>query len=125
MLLKIIAWEDRPEIRRDDIVDICDVLNYYFEMHSDEIYEEHSDIFADENAETATLIELSARVMGREIKGIAQRNGKLLARISKILEANTADPATSKMAEIMVQYFNNTIEESMRLLQYLKVGFDE
>jgi hypothetical protein len=29
------------------------------------------------------------------------------------------------MAEIMVQYFNNTIEENLRLLQYLKTGFDE
>jgi predicted nucleotidyltransferase len=125
VLLKMIAWEDRPEARSGDIVDISDVFNHYFDMHSDEIYEKHSDIFTAEDAENATLTELAARVMGREIKSIAQRNEKLLARIANILDVNTADAATSKMAEIMVQYFNNTIEENLRLLQYLKMGFDE
>jgi len=98
------------------------VLNHYFDMHSDEIYAKHSDIFTDEGAEKATLTELAARVMGREIKAIAQRDEKLFVRIANILDVNTADASTSKMAEIMVQYFNNTIEENLRLLQYLKKG---
>jgi len=125
VLLKMIAWEDRPEARSGDIVDISDVLDHYFDMHSDEIYGKHSDIFTVKGAEDATLTELAARVMGREIKVIAQRDKKLLVRIANILDVNTADAATSKMAEIMVQYFNNTIEENLRLLQYLKTGFDE
>jgi predicted nucleotidyltransferase len=125
VLLKMIAWEDRPEARNGDIVDISDVLNHYFDIHSNEIYEKHSDIFTDEGAEKATLTELAARVMGREIKVIVQRDEKLLERIAKILEVNTADAATSKMAEIMVRYFNNTIEENLQLLQYLKTGFTE
>jgi predicted nucleotidyltransferase len=125
VLLKMIAWEDRPEVRSGDIVDISDVLNHYFDMHSDEIYEKHSDIFTAEGAENATLTELAAKVMGREIKAIAQRDEKLLERIANMLGVNTTDAATSKMAEIMVQYFNNTIEENLRLLQYLKTGFDE
>jgi predicted nucleotidyltransferase len=125
VLLKMIAWDDRPEARNGDIVDISDVLNHYFDMHSNEIYEKHSDIFTAEGADKATLTELAARVMGREIKVIAQRDEKLLERIGKILDMNTADAATSKMAEIMVQYFNNTIEENQQLLQHLKTGFDE
>jgi len=58
--------------------------------------------------------------MGGEIKAIAQRDEKLFVRIANILDVNTADASTSKMAEIMVRYFNNTIEENLRLLQYLK-----
>ena len=125
VLLKMIAWEDRPEVRSGDIVDISDVLNHYFDMHSDEIYDKHSDIFTDEGTDKATLTELAARVMGREIKVIAQRDENLLERIAKILDVNTINAATSKMAEIMVQYFNNTIEENLQLLQYLKTGFNE
>jgi predicted nucleotidyltransferase len=125
VLLKMIAWGDRPEARSGDIVDISDVLNHYFDMHSDEIYEKHSDIFTDENAESATLPELAARVLGREIKVIAQRNKKLKERIANMLDVNTAHATTSRMAEIMVQYFNNTIEDNLRLLRYLKIGFDE
>jgi predicted nucleotidyltransferase len=33
VLLKLIAWNDRPEIRRDDINDISDILNHFFEMY--------------------------------------------------------------------------------------------
>jgi len=125
VLLKMIAWQDRPEIRSGDIIDISDVLKHYFDMHTDEIYACHKDIFDDESAASATLTELAARVMGREIKAIARRDEKLLARIAKLLDVNTADATTSKMAEIMVKYFDNTIEENLRLLQYLKTGFDE
>ena len=72
-----------------------------------------------------TLTELAARVMGREIKSIAQRDGKLLARIANLLNVNTANVTTSKMAEIMTTYFDNTLEESLRVLQHLNLGFQE
>lgn len=125
VLLKMIAWEDRPESRASDITDISDIINHYFDMHADVIYEEHSDIFTDQSVAVASLPELAARVMGREIRHIVQQNTKLLARITNLLEAQTKDLATSRMAEIMVQYFKNSIEDSLRLLQYLKKGFDE
>lgn len=125
VLLKMIAWQDRPEARTSDITDISDVLNHYFNMHADEIYERHADIFTDGSETDATLTELAARVMGREIKSIAQRDGKLLARIANLLNVNTANAATSKMAEIMATYFDNTLEESLRVLQHLKLGFQE
>jgi predicted nucleotidyltransferase len=125
VLLKMIAWEDRPEIRPGDIIDISDVLKHYFDMQTDEIYAHHKDIFDDERTANATLTELAARVMGREIKVIAKRDEKLLARIANLLAVNTADATTSKMAEIMVQYFDNTVEDNLRLLQHLKTGFDE
>lgn len=125
VLLKMIAWEDRPESRTIDITDISDILNHYFDMHADAIYDEHADIFIDESAAEASLSELAARVMGREIRHIAQRSEKLLVRITKLLQTQTKDVATSRMAEIMVQYFKNSIEDNLRLLEYLKKGFEE
>ena len=37
VLLKLIAWDDRPEARQDDIKDISDILNHFFEMYAEEI----------------------------------------------------------------------------------------
>jgi predicted nucleotidyltransferase len=125
VLLKMIAWEDRPESRTSDITDISDILNHYFDMHADTIYDEHADIFTDESAAEASLPELAARVMGREIRHIVQRSEKLLTRITNLLQTQTEDVATSRMAEIMVQYFKNSVEGNLRLLQHLKKGFDE
>jgi len=122
VVLKLIAWDDRPEARRDDIKDISDILNHFFEMYQEEIWSNHNDLFDDEKAE---LIHIAARVMGREMKKIAIRNARLLARMEGIINRNTIGLADSKMAAIMVEYFNNTVEDNINLLLQLKQGFNE
>ena len=122
VLLKLIAWDDRPEARRDDIKDICDILNHFFSMYDNEIWENHSDLFSEENAD---LNHIAARVMGREMSKIAKKNEALFERINKILEANTNNIPNSKMAIIMIEYFENTLEESVILLRQLSLGFTE
>jgi predicted nucleotidyltransferase len=122
VLLKMIAWDDRPEKRRDDIKDISDILNHFFNMYDNEIWENHHDLFGHEDADLKII---AARVMGREMSKIAKRNERLLARIAGILDANTNDIANSPMAAIMVEYFENTVEGNVLLLQQLKQGFKE
>jgi hypothetical protein len=94
-------------------------------MYSEEIYEHHNDIFTKEGLEDASLTDLGARVLGREIRAIAQRDDKLLKRVMGLLETNTADAVTSHMAAIMVQYFDNMIEENLHTLEQLKQGLGE
>ncbi|MEA5427913.1 hypothetical protein [Arcicella lustrica] len=122
VLLKMIAFDDRPEHRRDDIKDISDILNHFFDMYNEEIYTNHLDLFGEEEF---SLRELSARVMGREIKKIAKRNLKLKERIMSILERNTNDKTNSNMAIIMIEYFKNTVEDNVRLIGHIKEGFQE
>lgn len=114
VLLKMIAWEDRPEKRRDDIKDISDILSHFFNMCDNEIWENHHDLFGQDDAD---LKNIAARVMGREMGKIAKRNEKLRSRIAGILNANTNDIANSPMAAIMVEYFENAIEQNVLLLQ--------
>lgn len=122
VLLKLIAWEDRPEIRRDDILDISDILHHFFDMYDEEIWSNHSDLF---DTEDVQLKWIAARVMGREMKKIAKRNFHLYNRILNILDRNTMDVQNSRMAEIMITYFDNTIEENRLLIEQIKYGFME
>lgn len=122
VLLKMIAWDDRPESRKDDIKDISDILNHFFNMYDHEIWENHSDLFGDEDA---GLKHIAARVMGREMNKIAKRNEKVFTRIEEILNANTNDMPNSKMGAIMIEYFDNTVEDNVLLLKQLKQGFTE
>jgi predicted nucleotidyltransferase len=121
VILKLIAYDDRPEKRRDDINDISDILNHFFNMYDNEIWENHHDLFEEE----ADLKHIAARVMGREMNKIAKRNEKVFNRIEGILNANTDDMPNSKMGAIMIEYFDNTVEDNVLLLQHLKQGFTE
>lgn len=122
VLLKMIAWDDRPEARKDDIGDISDILYHFFDMCDNEIYENHSDLFGDEYKDR---LHTAARVVGRQMNQIAKRNEKLFTRIDKILADNMAGGEKCKMAVLMSGHFGNTVEENIGLLQQLKQGFIE
>ena len=122
VLLKMIAYDDRPEIRRDDIKDISDILNHFFNMYDNEIWDNHSDLFDEEEVDLKLI---AARVMGREMNKIAKRNEQLFKRIEKILAANTNEMGNSKMAVIMIEYFYNTVKDNVLILQKLLQGFTE
>lgn len=120
VLLKLIAWNDRPEARRGDIVDIADILSHFFDMYQEEIYTDHLDLFEHEELE---LIDMAAIVMGREINKITARDKSLFDRVAQIFEKNTQSVATSRIATIMTEYFENTVEESFKLLLQIKEGY--
>jgi predicted nucleotidyltransferase len=121
VILKLIAFDDRPEIRYDDIKDICHILNHFFDMHSERIFDNHNDLFCNEEV---GLMHIAATVMGREMKTIAQLNPALHQRLLNILDDNTQDINNSPIALLMLQYFDNTVADNITTLNYLKQGFE-
>lgn len=121
VLLKLMAYEDRPEIRRDDIKDISKILKHFFDMYDEEIYANHLDLFG----QGKELDMLAARVMGRDMSKIARLNEELFIRISALLDKNTVSPATSEISKIMAEFFENTVQDSMDMLIEIKAGFME
>jgi hypothetical protein len=95
--LKLIAFEDRPEIRIKDPGDILEIMEHYFELHTDFISENHSDIFERERS----LTELSCRVIGREIGNIVEGNSALKNRIQNYLSRQLENPEKSSLFRLM------------------------
>ncbi len=64
MILKLIAYDDRPDRRAKDIKDISLICKYYPDIETNLIWEEHNDLYdEDRNHDEVGLI-----VLGREIK---------------------------------------------------------
>jgi predicted nucleotidyltransferase len=122
VLLKLLAFHERPEIRRDDIKDISKILQHFFDMYTDEIYEKHNDLFGDEHI---NLNWIAARVLGRDMGKIAQLNDDLFTMIKKILKNNTNNIYSSDIAKIMAEFFQNTVEENLKLLEQVEIGYLE
>lgn len=115
VLLKFIAWDDRPELRLKDLGDIALILDNYFDRFDDDIYDNHSDLFGDRELE-----EIAAYVIGRKIKHIIGNSTHLKQRLTHILTVKR-DAITERMANL-----NSKPEESInRILQNLLGGILE
>jgi len=121
VILKLVAWQDRPEIRRDDIKDVSNILKHFFDMYAEEIFENHNDLFGDNPFE---LHLIAARVMGREINKIAKRNEILHNRLKVLLEVSTNNKDIG-IAKIMAEFYENTIEDNVAILEQIKNGYLE
>lgn len=121
VILKLIAFDDRPEVRTKDIKDIALILKHYFDIESDIIYDFHNDLFEDER--DTPLI--AARVLGRQIKPILNRSEELEKRIITILENEISKDEKSKIAELMANGTNNTIVEALEILKEILIGINE
>lgn len=119
VLLKMIAFDDRPEQRAKDAKDIASIITHYFDLQADFIYSHHIDLFEDET-DSKTLEEISAIVIGREIKAICAGNIALLERLQLILSTHTRRAAESNFVRYMVEETNTNVRQCVQLLQLIQ-----
>ncbi|HSZ87162.1 MAG TPA: hypothetical protein VK787_14110 [Puia sp.] len=121
VILKLIAYDDRPEIRSNDIGDIANIIKHYFDLETELIFEEHADLLiADHKPEF-----IGARVLGRQIKKILDKNELLKDRVLTILRSNTANPEQSKIGKVFVQGNIENVEEAIGVLTEIIKGIEE
>ncbi len=121
VLLKLIAFDDRPEKRQKDARDIAGILQYYFELHSDLIYENHHDLFADGEL-GRELEDIAAIVIGREIKKMCIGNQALKDRLVNILTAQIELDQASAFIRQMVGETGRNVEDMKSWLISVKAG---
>ncbi len=118
-LLKIISWNDFPELRKKDLSDLYYLLQYAFDIEEDEIYKSHLDLFDENDFETVLA---GCRVMGRQCAPILERSDKLRKIIENVLEENTKDIENSKMGDIMATASNESVERMVQMLKSFQLG---
>lgn len=117
VLLKLIAYDDRPEMRKDDLIDIADILLHFFNIYDELIWSEHNDLFDDERS----LEKISARVLGREMGRILKRNEKLRIRVIGILSESGKVKA---ITEIIAGTLDKTVDEIKEWLNEMITGIN-
>ncbi len=103
LLLKLVAWEDRPEWRGKDATDIALVLRYYYELAGDRVYDQHADLLDDPEADDlAYRYGIAAHIAGRELRQLLA-DSAVLPRIRALLhrqvEAGPAAPFVVAMKQ--------------------------
>lgn len=119
IILKLIAWSDRPEERGSDLYDILRIIEHYFELEYDEIVENHNDTFPEENFDR---LKISARVLGRKTSKFLNVSEAIKERIQSTIDKNTISPETSEIAKQWIQNKDWDLEYGHMLLEELKKG---
>jgi predicted nucleotidyltransferase len=118
VLLKLIAFDDRPEMRMKDARDIANLITHYFDLQADFIYEHHADLFSIDNEEfDQAMGETSARVIGREIKRITKQNPALYERVKGIIQSFLSEEEPGLFIRQMVQATNLPASQMIKWLR--------
>lgn len=123
ILLKLIAFDDRPEQRAKDPLDIRAIIEHYFELQSDLIYEAHNDLFGSDIG--ASLTRIAARVIGREMAKPLSANSELRSRVRQILARHIEIAEKSDLIKGMSSVTYADFEENRKYLSEILRGINE
>lgn len=123
IILKLIAWSDRPEERDNDLYDILRIIEHYFDLKFDEIVEHHNDTFPEE--EELDQLKIAARVLGRNASKFLNVSEAINKRILKIIDKNVTKVEDSAIAKQWVRNKDWDLEYAVELLEELKLGLTD
>ena len=122
IILKLIAWNDRPEQRENDLADILTIIQHFFELEYDEIVEFHYDTFPKDDTVEIDQLLVAAEVLGRKAKLFLNKSEELSNRIYQILETNLQVVSQSEIAKDWALKLNTDIEYSFSILESFQKG---
>lgn len=96
LILKWIAWQERPDHRIKDLQDSAHLLVHYWDLHEERIYAEHTDVFEEDAFDTRTA---GVRVCGRQLGDILAGEPDLRRNIIGFLEAQIGSALSASPLE--------------------------
>jgi predicted nucleotidyltransferase len=122
VLLKLIAWSDRPEDRDQDPGDILKIIQHYYDYNYDEILEHHNDVFIETEMD---VLKIAARVLGRMAKKYLESSKKLEERVLEILQHHITSPTTSDFLKKWAQLKDWDLSYAEEILTEFQTGITE
>jgi len=121
-LLKLIAYDDRPEQRPNDPEDCMSIVQNYFELQQDLIYDDHADLFGENPLE-----QIAARVIGRELRGTLnqENDDQLRERAIQILQGHIQLKEKSQFVLRMAASLYYGTDEAVMYLEEILAGIME
>jgi predicted nucleotidyltransferase len=121
VILKLISYDDRPEMRSQDIKDIGVIINHFFDLERNAIYENHLDLLV----ENDDLRKISARVLGRQMRAVLNRNILLKERVLKILNQNIVPLNNTRTSYLFENESPIDIEYQTQIMQEIILGIND
>jgi predicted nucleotidyltransferase len=122
VVLKLIAWNDRPEERDNDLKDILLIIDKYYNYQYDEILSSHYDTFPEDEFDIRII---GARVLGRKAARILSKSDHLRKHVISILEKNSSNLHDTPIAVRWAREMDANVAYAMNLIKALLTGIIE
>jgi predicted nucleotidyltransferase len=120
VILKLIAFDDRPERRIKDVKDIDSICKSYPSLEQEYIWSNHFDLYEEDRSHD----EVGMIVLGREIRKIAVVNDQLYERLIRIL--HEAIEGRSRLIDHMIMDSEKEkLENKEKLLRNMLHGLSQ
>lgn len=119
VILKLIAWSDRPEERGDDLPDILRIIQHYYNLKWNEIVEKHFDTL---DKEPFDQLLIAAEVLGRDSSLYLRKSRAISERVLNVLKNNLEDASKSTVAKIWARKLDTDVEYAFTLLSAFQKG---
>lgn len=117
VLLKLIAYDDRPEYRIKDLKDINAICQYYPEIETNFIWEKYFDLYSDDrDHKTVAML-----VLGQELRKLTEDNPKLYQRVERILE-NALHAESAFLKHMIADPIQETVAQKRQWMVHILVG---
>ncbi|WP_221407842.1 hypothetical protein [Reichenbachiella faecimaris] len=119
VILKLVAWNDRPEERENDLSDILRIIQHFYDLEFDDIADHHYDLLA-----TDILDELlvSAEVLGRKCRIYLEKSTTLSDRITGILKNELTINEKSAIARDWARKLDKDVNYASSIIRAFQRG---
>ncbi|NVJ63032.1 MAG: nucleotidyltransferase [Flavobacteriaceae bacterium] len=119
VLLKLIAYSDRPEERENDIDDILRIIEIYYDQEWEQITESHFDLL---DVEELDELKVAAEVLGRNSRVHLSKNKKLEERILSIVNNELEGNEESRLVKEWAQKLEKDTVYVKEIIAHFKNG---
>ena len=124
VILKLIAWSEKQEIREKDLGDTANLLRIAWALYEPELYKEnaeHADLFELQDFETRIV---AARIMGRKMQRILKLDQDLDNKIKKLLQ-DELDANTGSLTLALVKALGTDLDFAKTIIRTVQRGIME
>lgn len=119
VLLKLIAFDDRPDYRYKDAADIASIITEFPQIESDLLWENYSYLYDSEYSHE----EIGTIVLGSEVGKLIYNNHRLIQRVFTILD-DSIQLNNQLAARMILDSLNETVVQKVKQLKLIKMGLN-
>lgn len=122
-LLKLVSWDEKPDKRERDRIDVQFILKNYFTIYADIFYEKHLDCIDEIPSDQFELV-AGARLIGRDMAPILNRSDKLKSLVLQIIDSRLKG-FVGQLSNYSLEYYENLKELDDEIIKQLKKGIND